>query len=155
MSETFNPAQKLFEFWADVATKVAAAGMAANGDAAPTQSAREVRSTVFEAMGRYADQFMRSPQFLEFTRHSLDGSMQLREQLNDFLTKLRHELQGVARQDIESVLAAVHQMERRVIERLDDIDKKIDELHRRLGRAEKTARAREDRAGAQTPRRRK
>jgi len=128
MNETFNPSQKFLEFWADVAAKVAAAGAAGNGSTPPMQAARDVRGAVFDAMSQYADQFMRSPQFLEFARHSLDGSLQFREQANDFLTKLRHELQGVAKQDVESVLAAVHQMERRVMDRLDEIEKKLSGL---------------------------
>jgi hypothetical protein len=133
---------------------MAAAQMAANGDASPTQTAREARTAVFEAMGRYTDQFMRSPQFLEYTRSSLDGSMQIREQLNDFLTRMRHELQGVAKQDVESVLAGVHQMERRVIERLDALDRKIEELAQRVGRAEKGANTgAEKRAAGNAPRR--
>lgn len=133
MNQTFNPSQKFLEFWAEVAAKMAAAGAAANGNASPTQAARDTRSAVFDAMSQYVDQFMRSPQFLEFARQSMDGSLQVREQLNDFLTKFRHELQGVARQDIESVLAAVHQMERRVVDRLDEIDRKLEELSGQAG----------------------
>ena len=133
MNQTFNPSQKFLEFWAEVAAKMAAAGASANGNASPAQAARDTRSAVFDAMSQYADQVMRSPQFLEFARQSMDGSLQAREQLNDFLTKLRHEVQGVAKQDIESVLAAVHQMERRVMDRLDDLERKLNEAGAQAG----------------------
>ena len=133
-----NPSQQFFEMWADLATRMATAGMSISPDTPPPQAARQIRSAVFEAMSQYADQFMRSPQFLEFTRSSLDASLQMREQFNEFLTKLRHELQGVARQDVESVLAGVHQMESRVLDRLDEIDKRLADLESRLGESPKT-----------------
>jgi hypothetical protein len=150
MSETFNPSQKFLEFWADVAAKVAAAGMS-NGNTPPTQTARDVRGAVFDAMSQYADQFMRSPQFLDFARHSLDVSMQVREQLNDFLTKLRHEFQGVAKQDVESVLASVHQMERRVMDRLDEMDRKLSAFSGNTGRSQSRTEAPAARVGKKPP----
>ena len=128
-----NPSQQFFEMWADLASRMATAGMSISPDTPPPKAARQIRSAVFEAMSQYADQFMRSPQFLEFARSSLDTSLQMREQFNESLTKLRHELQGVARQDVESVLAGVHQMEHRVLDRLDEIDKRLAELESRFG----------------------
>lgn len=129
----FAQSQQLFDMWADLATKMATAGLSAAPDVPPQQAARQVRAAVFEAMSQSADRYMRSPQFLELTRTSLDASLQFREQFNEFLTKLRHEMQGVARQDVQSVLAGVHQMERRVMERLDELDKRLDDLAARLG----------------------
>ena len=127
-----NQSQQFFEMWADLASKMATAGMSVAPDAPPPQAARQMRAAMLEAMSQYADQFMRSPQFLEFSRSSLDASLQAREQFNEFLTKLRHDLQGVARQDVQSMLSGVHQMERRVIDRLDQIDKRLTELESRL-----------------------
>lgn len=132
-TRNYSLMQQFFEMWADVATKMATAGMSVSPDVPPPEAARQVRTAVFETMAQYADRFMRSPQFLEFARTSLDADLGAREGFNDLLTKLRHELQGVARQDVESVLAGVHQMERRVMDRLDEIDKRLDELKSRLG----------------------
>jgi len=46
------------------------------------------------------------------------------------------------------VLAGVHQMERRVIERLDALDRKIEELAQRIGRAEKGVNTGAEKRGA-------
>ena len=135
----FNQPQQFFEMWADLATKMATAGMSIAPDTPPPQAARQIRAAVFEAMSQTADQFMRSPQFLELARSSLDANLQIREQFNEFLTKLRHEFQGVARQDVESVLAGVHQMERRVIDRLDQIEKRLAELESGLADSSNSA----------------
>ena len=132
MKDVFDQSKRFLELWTDMATKMASAGLAADPDAAPTDAARQVRSAVFQAMTQQADQFMRSPQFLEFVKQSLDSSSQGREQLNDFFTRLHHEIQGVARQDIDNVLAGVHQLETRVIDRLEEVTNRLDELKRRL-----------------------
>ena len=118
MNEAFNQSQRFVELWTEMATKMAAAGMAVSPESSPPQAAREARAAIFQTMSKHAEEAMRSPQFLEMMKQSLDGSLQFREQLNDFLTRLRHELQGVARQDIDSVLAGIHQLERRVLDRL-------------------------------------
>jgi Zn-dependent M32 family carboxypeptidase len=128
MNQVFNQAQRMMEMWTDMATRMATAVMSVTPDAGTPQMAREVRSAVLGALSENAEQFMRSPQFLEFAKQSLDSNIQLREQLNDFLTKIHHELQGVARQDVDNVLAAIHQMERRLLDRLDTLEARIQHL---------------------------
>ena len=151
MNEAFNQSQRFVELWTEMATKMAAAGMAVSPDSAPPQAAREARAAIFQTMSKHAEEAMRSPQFLEMMKQSLDGSLQFREQLNDFLTRLHHQLQGVARQDIDSVLAGIHQLERRVLDRLEGLDKRFDEVTRRLEALENSADRQPERAPTRQP----
>lgn len=46
---------------------------------------RRMQAAFFDAMAQYAEQSMRSPQFLEAMKRSMDQSMRLRQQMDDFL----------------------------------------------------------------------
>ena len=132
MDETINQATRLMELWGEMATRMAMAGMQANPQSAPPEAARSVRASVFQAMAQFADQYMRSPEFLAMLRQGFDNGMKVREQTNEVLTRLHHELQGVAHKDVESLLRGVHQAECRIVDRLDDLCCRMDQIAGRL-----------------------
>src|SRR4029079_6146309 len=107
MSSPFDAAQQLTGMWMDFATKMSTAGVAFSPDSDPPEAGKQVRGAIFGAMSQYADQFMRSPQFLGMMKQSLDASIAFRKQINDFLTQLHHSTQSVAQQDIDSLLLSV------------------------------------------------
>ena len=125
-----------------------AEGMTADPNTPPPEAARQFRSAAFRAMSEQADQFMRSPQFLEYVKQSLNAAIRGREQLNEFLTRMHHEVQSVARQDIDTVLCGIHQLESRVVERLEEIGRRLDDMDRRMAAQETgTRRANQKRTG--------
>jgi len=132
MEESFNQATRLMELWGEMASRMAMAGMQANPQSAPPEAARRVRAGVFQAMAQFADQYMRSPEFLAMLKQGFDHSMKMREQSSELLTRVHHELQGVARKDVDSLLRGVHQAEARVVDRLDDLNARLDQITRRL-----------------------
>jgi uncharacterized protein YukE len=128
MDQTFNQATRLMELWGEMATRMAMAPLAADPHSPPPEAARRVRASIFKTMTQAADEYMRSPEFLGMMKQSFEAGLQMREQSNDLLTRLRHELQGVARKDIDSLLQAVHQAESRVVEKLDDLSSQLDKI---------------------------
>ena len=133
MEQVFNPTQRFAELWTDLAARMAAAGVAADPNAGPTETARAARSSALQGLSQFADQYMRSPQFLETMKQSFDSMLNFREQANDLLTRLHHELQGVARQDVDSLLSGIHQLESRIVDRLEDISTRLEVLEKRAG----------------------
>lgn len=127
--------------WADLASKMAMSGFSVASGSTPPEAARQMRGTFFKTMAEYADEYMRSPQFLDNMRQSMDGALKLRKQVNEFLTEVQHEFQAPARSDIDSLMLGLRHMETRVLDRmeelaarLDTFEHKIEELGRRLGR---------------------
>jgi hypothetical protein len=49
------------------------------------EAMKRMQSAFFESMAQYAEQYMRSPQFLESMKRSMDQALQLRRQMDDFL----------------------------------------------------------------------
>lgn len=140
--------------WADFAGKMAMSGLSFAPDATAPEAARQIRNSIFEAMTHYCDEYMRSPQFLEAMKQSLDATMLARQQFNAFLTRMHHEMQGTAREDIDALMLTIRHVETRVLDRMDELTVRLDELTRRLdqGNGEtKTASPREAPGSAPAP----
>lgn len=118
--------------WADFASKMAGAGFAFRPDAPPPDAARQMRDAMFQAMSKYCEDFMRSPEFLESMKQSLDGAIEFRKQLNDFLTQMHHETQSVSLQDMHGLFQAIEDLQTRVMERMDRIDERLDAMESRV-----------------------
>jgi hypothetical protein len=94
-------------------------------DSAPPEIMREVRAGIFQALTESWDQFMRSPQFLESLRQWMDNAVTFRTMTNQFLGRLRNEVQAPSRNDIDTVMLAVRHMEKRLLDRLDEVSAQI------------------------------
>jgi hypothetical protein len=113
---------------------MASAGMALRppGEQTPPDVAQQMREATFTAMAQYTDKFMRSEQFLEMIKQSLDASIAFRKQLNEFLTQAHHGVQSVAKQDVDAMSLAVRHLETRVLGRIEELCSKLDEVSQRL-----------------------
>jgi len=137
MNATIEQAQQLTHMWMDFATNVASAAMASRPDQqTPPEVAGQVREATFAAMAQSADKFMRSDQFLAMMKQSLDASIAYRRRLNDFLTQAHHNVQGVAKQDVDAMGLAVRHLETRVLGRLEELCAGLDRINERLDRLE-------------------
>jgi hypothetical protein len=71
-------------------------------------------------------------------KQSMDAAITFRKQVNDFLTSLHHNTQGIARQDIDSLMLSVRHLETRVLDRLEQITERIEQIDKRLSAIEAT-----------------
>ena len=117
--------------WGDFASKMISAGMSVSPGSTPPEAARLLRSAMLKAMSEQVEQFMRSPVFMDMMKQTLDASIGLRRQLNDFLTKAHHEMQGPARQDVDHLMQTMRHFEGRVLDRIEQLEAKIDALAER------------------------
>ena len=132
MSSPFEQAQQFTQLWTDLATRMLSAGLSYDPAAAPPETARRVRGAVFQALGESADQYMRSPQFLQMTKQSLDGAIALRKQWTEVFTQCLHAGEAVARRDVDDVMRSLRQVESRVVDRLEDVCGQLDEAGEKL-----------------------
>jgi hypothetical protein len=137
MESVFDQAQRFAGVWMEYASRMQQAGMMFDPSKAPPDVARQMRSMAFSAMSQYAEQFMRSPEFLEAMKQSLDGAITFRKQINDFLTEMQHNAQGVARQDVDSLMVTMRHIETRVLDAVDRVATRLEEISARLDALEK------------------
>ncbi|HEY2587780.1 MAG TPA: hypothetical protein VGI81_18690 [Tepidisphaeraceae bacterium] len=118
--------------WAEMATQMMAASMSFNPTSPPPEASRQVRGAMFDSMARQLDEFMRSPQFLQLTKQWTDWIINSRIQLNDWLTGLRHDTQGTAREDIDNVMVSISHLETRMLDRMEMLAARLDAISTRL-----------------------
>ena len=133
--------------WTDTFTKMMQLGFT-SPDAAPPEFLRQMRAGIFQALSQSWDEFMRSPQFLESMRQWMENAIAFQKMSNDFLTKARHETQAPAREDIDATMQAVHHMETRVLDRMEELAQQVEALTARVDKVSGGRRARTERASA-------
>ena len=131
-SAMFDQTQFLTNLWVEFATKMMATAVSTDPSASAPDNARRMRSAMFQAMGQATEQYMRSPQFLQTMQGAINASIEARKQMNDLLTRMHHDAQGTAKQDVDTLQVSVRHMETRVLDRLDEIASRLDALSQRL-----------------------
>jgi uncharacterized protein (DUF2267 family) len=100
-------------------------------DSAPPEMLRQIRAGICQTLAQSWDEFMRSPQFLDGMRQWMDNAITFRKISNEFLGRVRNDLQAPSRTDIDTVMLAVRHMEKRVLDRLDEMSAQMAELSRK------------------------
>ncbi len=120
------------KMWLDSWSKMIQATSTFSPNSPPPELLRQMRGGMFQALSEAWEEFMRSPTFLEGTRQWMDNVTTWRKASNDFLAKTRNELQAPSREDIDNVMRSVRHLEQRLLDRMDELADKLNELNRRL-----------------------
>jgi hypothetical protein len=131
LNEQIENFQKL---WTETFSRIAQNAFAFTPDSAPPEILRQIRSGIFQALAQSWDEYLRSPQFMEGMKQWMDSAIMFRKMTNDFMTKARHETQDIAREDIDSVMLAVRHMEKRILDRIEDLSARVDKLSEQVNR---------------------
>jgi hypothetical protein len=94
-------------------------------DSAPPETLRQIRAGILQNMAQSWEEFLRSPQFLDGMRQWMENAIAFRKIGNEFLGRVRNDLQAPSRSDIDTIMLAVRHMEKRVLDRLDQISAQI------------------------------
>lgn len=134
-----------------------AAGFAAPGAGMPygagaaaftPDALRRMQGAFFDAMAQYAEQYMRTPQFLEAMKRSMDQSLQFRRQMDDFLkTNMASAFESASGGATSEILGAIRQSTSQL---QAHIDERLAAMEARIGRLERGTPARES-AARETP----
>ena len=124
------------KIWTESMTQMMQTAFSMAPDSAPPEVLRQIRSGLFQALAQSWDEFMRSPQFLAGMRQWMDSAVNFRKMSNDFMARVRNELQAPSREDIDAVMLNVRHMEKRLLDQVEELSNQINELNRRLGNGE-------------------
>ncbi|HEV2210454.1 MAG TPA: hypothetical protein VG167_16895 [Verrucomicrobiae bacterium] len=145
--KTAEQAAAFQKMWSETASKIVQAAFTFSPNSAPPDILRQIRSGIFAALGQSWEEFMRSPQFIESMKQWMDSAITFRKLTNDFLAKARSDLQAPSRQDIDTLMLTIRHMEKRVLDRLDDLAVEVRELSSKANRNGGTRTAGRTRAG--------
>lgn len=129
MNDSFSKASQeaaaFQKIWLETISKTMLAAFNLPPETAPPEMLRQIRSGVFQNLGESWNEFMRSPQFLEGMQQWMENAIAFRKFSNDFLGRLRNELQAPSRTDIDTIMLSVRHIEKRLLDRLDELSAQI------------------------------
>jgi hypothetical protein len=138
------------KIWADTIIKMMQTASTITPGSPPPEAFRHLRGGMLNALADSWDQFLRSPQFLEAMKQSMDQTTTFRKMNNELLGRIRHELQAPSRDDIDNVMLTARHMEKRLLDRIEKLSTQLDQMQEALkqtqppqtlrpGRSRKTA----------------
>ena len=129
---TFEQAAAFQKIWMDTFTKMAQAGFSLSPDSAPPEILRQMRSGIFGALSKSWDEFMRTPQFMDGMKAMMENAIAFRKMSTDLLTQAHHSMQGTARADIDDLMRAIHHLETRILDRVEEVATRVERLEQKL-----------------------
>ena len=120
--------------------------------AMPAEILKQMQKACLDTMARWADEYMRSPQFLDQMKQSLEGALAMRRQVEDFIRKASEQSYG-STLGVHDAVGAVRDAESWITRRIDDLAGRLDSIEAKLGvgggaaGAKRTARKRTPRKG--------
>jgi len=129
--KTAEQAAAFQKIWMNSMSKVMQTAFTFGSNSPPPDVLKEIRSGIFRALAQSWEEYMRSPQFAESMKQWMDAAINFRKMSNDFMAKVRNEMQAPSRDDIDTVMLTVRHMEKRLLDRIDDLSNQIAALNNR------------------------
>jgi len=145
------------QFWNQMTSNMMSATSAAGGDRSrsappgsfdPGDIARQMQNAFLDAMANWCDEYLRSPQFLDMMKKSLDTSLAMRRELEEFMRKASGNAFGDSLASGIDPAGIIQAAEERMTEKLEEISDRLDAIEQELGAG---ARPRSARANTTSP----
>ncbi len=130
--KTAEQAAAFQKIWMDSMSKIMQTAFTFGNNSPPPEVLKQIRSGMFQALAQSWEEFMRSPQFLDSMKQWMDTAINFRKMTNDFMAKVRNEIQAPSRDDIDTVMLTVRHMEKRLLDRVEDLAAQIAQIDTRL-----------------------
>lgn len=132
--KTAEQAAAFQKIWMESMSKIMQAAFTISPNSPPPDVVRQIRSGIFQALAESWEEFMRSPQFLEGMRQWMENAITFRKMTNDFMARVRNEVQSPSRDDVDTIMLTVRHMEKRLLDRVEELSAEIKELNQQIGR---------------------
>ncbi|MBV8281867.1 MAG: hypothetical protein JO347_07360 [Candidatus Eremiobacteraeota bacterium] len=144
MNKGFEQVAAFQKLWLDSFAKMADVWSQYSAGSPPFDEMRKMRGGMLQVLAEIWDEYMRTPQFMEIMKASLNGALDLKHIAREGMNRVHEQIETVSKQDIDDVLLAIRHVERRLLERLEgldervaNLDEKIDEVDQRIADQEK------------------
>ncbi len=129
MSDQQMPgADQFMNFWSDMMSR---SGMPGGTDS--NENSKQMQRMFFDAWAKACDDYMRSPQFCQMLKQTMDAALSFRKQTNEFLGKVHNQGQNPSLSDIDDLASIVRVLEERVLAKVEELDAKVSEMSVRVG----------------------
>jgi hypothetical protein len=116
------------KIWIETMSKLMQTAFTFSPNSTPPELLREIRDGILKALGESWNEFLRSPQFQQNMKQWMENAVAVREMSNDFMGKVRKEMQAPSRDDIDAIMLNVRHLETRILDRLETLSKEVESL---------------------------
>jgi chromosome segregation ATPase len=101
----------------------------------PFEEVRKMRGGMLKVLAETWDGYMRTPQFLEMMKASLNGALDVKRMARDGFNRQHEQLENPSKDDTDDIFLAVRHVERRILDHLEGLDGRLANLDEKIERA--------------------
>jgi len=128
----FDQAAAFQKLWIDSFTDMASVWSQFSAGSPPVDEMRKMRGGMLKVLAETWDEYMRTPQFLEMMKASLNGALDLKRMAREGMNRVHEQFENPSKQDVDAVLLAIRHVERRLLDRLEGLDDRVANLNERI-----------------------
>jgi hypothetical protein len=139
----FDQVAAFQKLWTDSFANMASVWSQFSPTSPPSDEMRKMRGGMLKVLAETWDEYMRTPQFMEMMKGSLNGALDLKSIARDGMNRVHEQFETPSKEDIDGVLLAIRHVERRLLDRLEglddrvaNLDEKIDKVDQRIAKQE-------------------
>ena len=143
MNKGFNQVAAFQKLWTDSIANMTSVWSQFSPSSPPADEMRKMRGGMLKVLAETWDENMRTPQFMEMMKGSLNGALDLKRMAREGMNRVHEQFEIPSKEDIDGVLLAIRHVEGRLLDRLgglDDrvanLDEKIDQVDERIAKQE-------------------
>ena len=128
MNKVFEQVAAFQKLWTDSFANMASIWCQFSPDSPPFDEMRKMRDGMLKVLAGTWDEYMRTPQFMEMMKASLNGALDLKRLASDAMNRVHEQFKTPSKEDIDEVLLAIRHVERRILDRLEGLDDRVAKL---------------------------
>ena len=143
MNKAFDQVADFQKLWLDSFANTASIWSQFSPSSPPSDELRKMRGGMLKVLAETWDEYMRTPQFMEMMKASLNGALDLKRMARDGINRVHEQFENPSKEDIDDLLLAVRHVERRLLDRLEgldnrvaNLDEKFDQVDQRIAKQE-------------------
>ena len=136
MNKYFDQVAAFQKLWTDSFANMAGVWSQFSPGAPPSDEMRKMRGAMLKVLAETWDEYMRTPQFMEMMKASLNGALDLKRLASDGMNRVHEQFESPSKEDIDEVLLAIRHGERRILDRLEGLDDRVAKLDEKIDKVD-------------------
>ena len=136
MNKGFDQVAAFQKLWTDSFANMASVWSQFSPSSPPSDEMRKMRGGMLKVLAETWDEYMRTPQFMEMMKGSLNGALDLKRMARDGMNRVHEQFETPSKEDIDGVLLAIRHVERRLLDRLEGLDDRVANLDEKIDKVD-------------------
>ena len=132
----FDQVAAFQKLWTDSFANMASVWSQVSPGSPPSDEMRKMRGGMLKVLADTWDEYMRTPQFMEMMKASLNGALDLKRLASDGINRVHEQFKTPSKEDIDEVLLAIRHVERRLLDRLEGLDDRVAKLDEKIDKVD-------------------